>query len=266
MDELDIVILAIAALAALNSVAAARHWRGELWFHRLWERIGPYVGCYVRRSPATFVYAGIIVVTTWVVAGVGHRQAEALLRSQSTNLDNLGEHPVAVLFRSAFWSGGTTVLPVITLLAAVLAPAEVWLGTLRLIFVFAVGHVGATLITALALSQGALSTSGPTAHGTAGAVDVGVSYGLFCVAGVLTYRIPGPWRFLYAGVLVGVFAFFAFVVGRTFTDFGHFVTVLIGLAIYPLVRSRSVERRARIPLYRPWQDGLETAPSLSRVT
>ena len=158
------------------------------------------------------------------------------------------------------------VLPVITLLAAVLAPAEVWLGTLRLIFVFAVGHVGATLITALALSQGALSTSGPTAHGTAGAVDVGVSYGLFCVAGVLTYRIPGPWRFLYAGVLVGVFAFFAFVVGRTFTDFGHFVTVLIGLAIYPLVRSRSVERRARIPLYRPWQDGLETAPSLSRVT
>ena len=44
----------------------------------------------------------------------------------------------------------------------------------------------------------------------------------------------------------------AFVTGRTFTDFGHFVAVLIGLLIYPVVRSRSVQRRALIPLYRPW--------------
>jgi hypothetical protein len=250
VDGPDILFLVVAGLAGLSSLAAARGWPGGLWVHGLWRRAEPYLGCYIRRSPATFVYAGVILVTTWVVAGLSPAESQALLRSQSTNLDNLGRDPVTVLFRSAFWSGGTRVLPVIALLAVVLAPAEVWLGTARLIFVFAVGHVGATLITAVALSHGYFAASGP--GGTTRAVDVGISYGLLCVAAVLTHRLPKPWRLPCAvGLLVG-FGVFAFVFGRTFTDFGHFVAVVIGLVIYPLIHSKSVDRRARIPLYRPW--------------
>src|SRR5207237_1964722 len=97
-------------------------------------------------------YAGVIAVTTWVVAGLNARTSGALLRAQSTNLDNLRTHPLDVLFRSMFFSGSTTALPVVALIAAVLAPAEVWLGSARLIFVFVDGHVGATLIKALAPS------------------------------------------------------------------------------------------------------------------
>jgi hypothetical protein len=251
VDELDVVILVVAALAGLMSLAAAHDWPGGFRIRALWRRLEPYAGCYVKRSPATFTYAGIIAVTTWVVAGLSSTQSQALLRSQSTNLHNLHRHAVVVLFRSAFWSGGTTVLPVIGLLAVVLAPAEVWLGTGRLILAFALGHVGATLITALAISRGYFGSPGDS--GIARTIDVGVSYGVFCVAGLLTYRLPWRWRFPYGAALLGVFGLFAFVVGRTFTDFGHFVTVLIGLAIYPLIRSKAVSERARIPLYRPWR-------------
>ena len=68
------------------------------------------------------------------------------------------------------------------------------------------------------------------------------------------YRISSrnSRRIPFAAVLLLVFGLLAFVFGKTFTDFGHFVSVLIGFAIYPLVRGRSVDARARIPLYRPW--------------
>jgi hypothetical protein len=250
VNRLDIFLLALAAVAGLASLAAARGWPGGLWLHRLRVRFAPYVLTYMRRSPATFTYAAILVVTTWVVAGVGPRISLALLRSQSTNLDNLRSHPFDVLFRSMFWSGSTTVLPVIALLALILAPAEVWLGTARLIFVFVVGHVGATLATAVAIDHGYFTSAAD--KGIDRTIDVGVSYGTFCVAAVLVHRLPQRWRIPFGTALLLVFGLLAFAFARTFTDFGHFVSVLIGFAIYPLVRGKSVAQRARIPLYRPW--------------
>jgi Rhomboid-like protein len=250
VDRFDMVVLSIVGVAWLTGVGAAHHWPGASFLHRGWRRIEQYLGSYVRNSPATFIYAGIIFVTTWVAAGLPAAQRNALLRTQSTNLHNLRTHPVDVLFRSAFWSGSTTYLPFLLLLVIVLAPAEEWLGSFRLILVFLLGHVGATLLTAVALSHGLFtSTGGP---GLARTIDVGVSYGSFCVAAVLTYRLPMPWRVLYAAVLVAIFALFAFVIGRTFTDFGHFTSVLIGLAAYPFTRAHSVVERAHLPLYRPW--------------
>jgi hypothetical protein len=212
----------------------------------------------VRNSPATFIYAGVIFVTTWVVAGLPASIRDELLRTQSTNLHNLRVHPIDVLFRSAFWSGATVFLPFLLLLAVVLAPAEEWLGTFRLILLFVVGHVGATLLTAVALSHGLYSSSGE--EGIAHTIDVGVSYGAFCIAAVLTYRLPKPWRWPYAAALLVLFSIFAFVVGRTFTDFGHFLSILIGFAAYPFVRAESVVARAQRPLYRPWQWREELEP------
>jgi cytosine/uracil/thiamine/allantoin permease len=69
---------------------------------------------------------------------------------------------------------------------------------------------------------------------------------------VLVHRLPRPVRIPYAVTLLLVFGLLAFVLDKTFTDFGHFVSVLIGFAIYPVVHSRSVDDRAHIPLYRPW--------------
>lgn len=64
-----------------------------------------------------------------------------------------------------------------------------------------------------------------------------MSYALAGVVAVLAYRIAAPWRYLY---LAGVLAVYGvpFVSSPTFTDFGHLLSVLIGLACYPLVRGR----------------------------
>jgi hypothetical protein len=251
VDRLDLAILSAAGLAWLTALGAAHHWPGAVFLHRGWQRVEPYVGSYVRASPATFIYAGIIFVTTWVAAGLSAPQRNTLLRTQSTNLDNLQLHPADVLFRSAFWSGSTVFLPFLVLLAVVLAPAEEWLGTFRLILVFALGHVGATLVTAVAIGHGYFVSAGEP--GLSRTIDVGVSYGSLCIAGVLTYRLPRRWRVAYAAALVSALAVLAFVLDPTFTEFGHFVSVLIGLAAYPFTRARSVAERARRPLYRPWR-------------
>ena len=260
MDRFDIFVLSFAACAWLIGVGAAHHWPGASVLHRIWARIEPYLGSYVRNSPATFIYAGFIFVTTWVVAGLNSPQRDALLRAQSTNLHNLRTHPVDVLFRSAFFTGSTLFLPFLLLLAVVLAPAEEWLGSFRLVLIFFLGHVGATLLTALAIDHGYFTSPGET--GIAHTVDVGVSYGAFCVAGVLTYRFPLRWRLPYAAALVLVFALLAFVVSRTFTDFGHFLSVFLGFVAYPFTRAASVAARARRPLYRPWR---APRPAPSRV-
>jgi hypothetical protein len=250
MNRLDTTILVVGGVVGLTAFAAARDLPPGPRVRGLWLRVDPYVGCYVRRSPATFAYVGILFVTTWVVAGTRPAVSTALLRSQSTNLDNLRTHPVDVLFRSAFWTGGTSVLPVIATLAVVLAPVEVWLGTARLILVFALGHVGATLVTALAISEGFFSSGGQA--GVERAIDVGISYGTVCVAAVLLHRFPRALGIPLAAALLLAFGLLAFAFGKTFTDFGHFAALLIGFAVYPLVRGGAVDERALSPLYRPW--------------
>jgi hypothetical protein len=259
VGRFDLFVVSVAGVAWLTAVGAAHHWPGAFVLHRLWRRVEPYIGTYVRSSPATFIYAGVIFVTTWVVAGLSSSQRDSLLRTQSTNLDNLHRHPVDVLFRSAFWSGTTVYLPLLLLLAAVVAPAEAWLGTFRSILIFALGHVGATLLTAVAISHGFFSSPGASANA---AIDVGVSYGAVCIAGVLTYRLPMRLRMPYATALISVFGLLAFVLSPNFTEFGHFASVLIGFAAYPFVRAHTVVERARRSLYRPWR----AAPDSRRLT
>ena len=72
----------------------------------------------------------------------------------------------------------------------VLAPAERWLGTLRTIVAFFIGHVGATLITAAVLAL--LIHHDYLPRRLRDVVDVGSSYGFMCVAGLFTYRLPYP--------------------------------------------------------------------------
>src|SRR5438477_5733859 len=104
----------------------------------------------VRANPATFVYLFTLIVTSAIIRGAGRRIADSLLRTQSTNLSNLRHDPVHVLFTSAFWlNDGFRPLLLILPFALVLAPVERWIGSARAILVFALGHVGATIITAL---------------------------------------------------------------------------------------------------------------------
>ena len=259
MTRADIALVVIAAILAALWWGFAQQGSIGMWLRRNWNRMRPYVSSYARHSPATFVYAGVLMVTTWVIAGSNQRIADALLRAQSTNISNLRHHAVDVLVRSAFWSGTSYALPTIALVAVVLAPAEFWLGTRRAIAVFAIGHVGATLLTAAGIALALHFGTAP--RGIERTIDVGISYGTFCIAGVLTYRLPRPWRYAWALGLLIVFSIMAATSGE-FVDYGHLVSVVLGLACYPLTWGKAVRERARVPLYRPWLPAREETVEL----
>ena len=116
-----------------------------------------------------------------------------------------------------------------------LAPAERWLGHLRWLLVGLVCHVGATY-----LGEGYLYwriQQALTSPRLIDARDIGVSYFVVGIVAVLTYHIPRPWRWGYLAGTVAVFGI-AMAVRTNFTGLGHLCALGLGLACYPLTRSR----------------------------
>ncbi|MFJ3232265.1 rhomboid-like protein [Streptomyces sp. NPDC086787] len=191
------------------------------------------VAAYVRGAPGTYVWLLILFVTTVALHHMSPAFEHDFLRQRSTNIHELSRHPLRVLVTSAMWIDGGHWLPYVVLFTVFHAQAEHWLGTARWLAVCVAAHVLATLI-----SEGTLLLAVRAGHAPRSAVDtldIGVSYALAGVVAVLVYRIAAPWRYAY---LAAVFAVYGvpLAAGRTFTDFGHLVAVLIGLGCYPLVR------------------------------
>ena len=204
---------------------------------RWWKATRPRLLAGVRSAPATFGYIAVLFVTSWVLSTASGRLADRLLLAASTNLHHLARDPVRVLMSSAFWLPSANSLVIwAVLLAAVLAPVERRIGSWRMGVVFAIGHVGATLLTAAGLWT-ALRLDGVD-RSVVTARDVGASYGFLAVAGAMTYLVAPRLRLPYAALaLVGV----SVVAGlsHTFTDFGHLVALVLGFGCYRLVRGRS---------------------------
>lgn len=190
---------------------------------------------YVRSAPGTYVWLAALLVTTVIMRRMSPGSENEFLRQRSTNIHELSTHPVRVLISSAFWIDGGGWLSYAALYTVFHAQAERWLGTLRWLLVVAAAHVLATLISEGALLWAVRHDLAP--QSAVNTLDVGVSYALAGAVAVLTYRIAAPWRY---GYLVAVLAVYGapLVAGRTFTDLGHFTSVLIGLACYPLTRNR----------------------------
>ncbi len=187
-----------------------------------------------RSAPVTLGYLLLLAATTSLLSVTSRHFDNRLVLDLSTNLHQLARVPVRVLVASAFWLGGWSQLATwAVLLAAVLAPVERRLGSGRTVVVFAAGHVGATLLVAAGLWIGLqLDLIDPT---VASARDVGVSYGFFAVAALVTYLLGPRLRLVYAGALGGYVVLLAATSG-TFTDYGHLLAVAIGFACYPLAR------------------------------
>ena len=212
---------------------------GTRWL-RMWARIVAYV----RSSPVTYCYLAILLATSWILVGLGDRLGDRLLLEQSTNLDNLGHDPLRVLVSSAFWIPGAHDLVITALLFTfVLAPVERRIGSWRTIGLLAIGHIGATLLTAsglwIALNSGAVHPS--VAH----VRDVGTSYGFFAVAAAMTYLLVDAVRLPYAGALVGYLSIAAVSSGN-FGDYGHLTAMALGFATFPLVARASTRMPAPI--------------------
>ncbi|MGD0272671.1 MAG: rhomboid-like protein [Gaiellaceae bacterium] len=234
------LLILICSVALLVQIERSSRWpRLDPWRDR-WRPLERRIVRYVRSAPFTYVFLFVLLITTWVFNTSSPSTARTLLLERSTNLHQLGHDPMRALVASAFWlSSSPELLVWLVLFTLVLAPVERWIGSARTAFVFAVGHAGATLITAaglwLAIHYNAAERN--VAH----AIDVGVSYGFFAVAAVLAFRLSGRRLVLYLAILIGYLGVMASV-DRSFTDFGHLAAFSIGLLVAPLVtpkRARS---------------------------
>jgi hypothetical protein len=189
---------------------------------------------YLRSAPVSSVYLLGLLLTTAVQQTSSAHAVARLLAEQSTNLYHLGRDPIRVLVASAFWLSTTwQFFGWAAALLLLVAPVERRISGRRTVAVLAIGHVGATLVTAaglwLALHADAVEKS--VAH----AQDIGPSYAVFAAAACFTFFLDRRLRIPYLAVLAG-YGLAMVVVSTTFTDFGHLLAIGLGLASYPLVR------------------------------
>jgi hypothetical protein len=224
---------------------------------RIWRAVASFVAA----SPGTFILLFVVVVTTLVLRGADATTVDRILRQQSTNLVQMSRDAPRVLFLSAFVLDGGQIWRALVVFVLVLAPVERWIGSYRWVAVFAAGHVVATIVTTIAIGGRELSY----------VVDVGVSYGVAAVAGVLVYRLPRPASILAAAAFI---AYAAVAIARTgtFTDWGHLSALLVGFGVGPLVRPVRPDAiavaRERLPVadrsWSGWWRWLSTPPLASR--
>lgn len=208
---------------------------------------------YPRRSPLTLAYAGLLLLGhVWVEDWLPADRADALRQYISTNLDNLDDHPLTALFGSALLYDGTltdvlstafggTLITFGLGICVSLAWAERRFGTRRAALLLLVGHVGATLVTALvilfALRQGWYPES--VRH----ASDYGISYGAQTALGFAVLALPRwarlPWAvFVFGWPLSGDAEWPGPL--PDFTTIGHLVAAAlgVGLAAAPALTAR----------------------------
>ncbi|WP_258024382.1 rhomboid-like protein [Streptomyces bambusae] len=189
---------------------------------------------WIRSTPGTHIWLLIIAVTSLVVVIAPDRVEQVLLHRNSSNLHELNRYPLRALLGSAFWIENPASLPLYAVLFEVFhATVERWLGTLRWLLIVATAHITATLISQKVVLEAIEDHRAP--RSMVHVVDIGVSYGLAASVGVLTYRLRGPWRWIY---LAGAVAFFGvpLLTGGTFTDLGHAISLAVGLLAWPLTR------------------------------
>ncbi len=181
----------------------------------------------------------LLLTTTWTRTSAG--DDDALFDWVSTNVHNLSVAPIRSLVLSAlFLPDGRWLLDSARLLA-VLVPLERRIGTVRSLAAFASAHVLATLLTEGWVWWGLRTGAVPRA--AAYQQDVGISYGLYGVAGAVLYFVPGRFRPWLVAALAG-YLIVPFAQTPDLTATGHLLSLAIGLAWWPVLGRFSASRPA----------------------
>ncbi|MCX2929622.1 hypothetical protein ORI20_05010 [Mycobacterium sp. CVI_P3] len=191
---------------------------------------------FVRSAPVTFGWLTVLFLTTAVAHLLPRWHLLSLLHKDSTNLHHLASDPIRVLITSLLWIDGFVWWPYVLVFGAFLAPAERWLGSARFVIAGLTAHVVSTYCSEgflyWQIQEAAVSPRYLNAR------DIGVSYVVVGIIGLLTYHIARPCRWLYLVVVAGGAVLAVIVLHPTFTQVGHLTALLVGLACYPLARGR----------------------------
>lgn len=181
------------------------------------------------RLRVTLVYAAALAAVAIALVDLGPGVQETVIRHASTNLQNLAHGHIGTLIGSAFVNDAGPIYIWLPGLMALLALGELLWESRRLVIAFVVGHIGATLIVAAGLA--AAIAGGLLSRSVADAADVGMSYGAVAVLGTFTAAIPRPWRAAWAGWWLTVAASSTVLSGGEFTNAGHLIALVLGMAI-----------------------------------
>jgi hypothetical protein len=185
------------------------------------------------RVRITVAYAAALFAIASLLVALGPGAQHRVVALWSTNLHNLAEGRLGTLLASAFVTGEGQTYLLLPGLVCLLALAELLWRSRRLVQVFLLGHVGATLIVAAGLAFAIKVGWAPIT--VSHADDVGLSYGAVAVLGTLTAAIPGRWRPAWITGWLTVAAAVV-VLGGGFTAAGHTVALLLGIALSTRVR------------------------------
>jgi hypothetical protein len=173
-------------------------------------------------------YAALVVLSAVVVFTQPRGDASQAVLDSSTNLHNLQTQPLLVLLLSAFVVSSPWSLWVLPVLVWAYGTAQQWLGRRATVLVALFGHVFATVFVAVMLTAGIAHHQ--LSRDLAREPDVGVSYGLAAVLGLLVHRLP-PRRRHRVVPAVTVVLLVLVGVSQTLTDLGHLVAWCIGLTM-----------------------------------
>ncbi|WP_238545368.1 MULTISPECIES: rhomboid-like protein [Streptomyces] len=201
-----------------------------------WARIVPSPA----RTPFTLGYAVVLVVT-----GLFSRLADPdlvhdVLTHSSTDVVNLSDRPVLVLFASAVWVAGGVLTPYILAFLLVVGALERRLGGWRTAGVFLLGHVLATLMTELPVA--ASVAAGQLPDSSLRRLDYGISYGLLACTGALAGLLWPRLRWTLLGGITLVLVLDLVEFTDPLTDCGHLLALTTGVLCWPYIR-RAVQRR-----------------------
>jgi hypothetical protein len=189
---------------------------------------GGTISSRLARVRFTVGYVAVLLVVSFAILLLGPHARDVIIQRASTNLHNLAHGHIGTLLGSAFVVDAGPIYFWLPFLTCLLVLAELQLRTIRLMAAFLVGHIGATLVVALALA--AAVEFGWLPVSIARASDVGMSYGALAVLGALTATLPPRWRPAWIGWWVAA-AIAAAIIGADFTDAGHTVAVILGLLV-----------------------------------
>lgn len=188
-----------------------------------------------RGRDVAIVYALAVLGIGIAIAVQGPHELRDIVQESSTNLANLHRRPLTVLVASAFVVSPVWGLVILVPLVWAYGEVQRWLGRASAIIVGALGHVGATLF--VATIQATALTRNRAGFRLVHDADVGVSYGLAAVAGLLVGRFAPPWRRRYLLICLVVLTG-QLVVVQGFTAVGHITAWVFGCAIsVPVHRS-----------------------------
>lgn len=173
-------------------------------------------------------YVVVLLITAVFVFGQPEVAANQLVLDSSTNPHNLRARPLSVLLVSAFIVSHPLGLWLLPFLFWAYGTAQRWLGRAATILVAMFGHVFATVFV------GVLITAGITHHWLDKSLgrepDVGVSYGLAAIGGLLVFRLsPHPRRRMIG--VVTLLLLTRLTILQTFTEIGHLTAWGIGLSM-----------------------------------